>query len=63
MHVHLITTEPLDTSRKVLVGLFTFWYEMTNLRNSLILGLLMLVGWARAIPGLLRANRRGGRPG
>jgi 4-amino-4-deoxy-L-arabinose transferase-like glycosyltransferase len=55
----LILTQPLDTIRKVFVGLFTFWYEMTSLRNSLIPGSLALLGWALAIVGLIRANREG----
>jgi 4-amino-4-deoxy-L-arabinose transferase-like glycosyltransferase len=55
----LITTEPLDTARKIFVGLFTFWYEMTSLKNSLIPGSLALIGCALAIPGLIRANREG----
>ena len=50
-------TEPLDTVRKVLVGLFTFWYQMTSLRNSLIPGSLAIVGWALAAIGLRRAHR------
>lgn len=57
----LITTEPLDTVRKVFVGLFTFWYQMTSLTNSLVPGSLALVGWGLAIVGLIRA-RREGRP-
>ena len=56
---HLIATQPLDTARKVFVGLFTFWYEMTSLSNSLIPGLLALIGWALAIVGLRRAHREG----
>src|SRR5712671_6966805 len=56
---HLIATRPLDTARKVFVGLFTFWYEMTSLSNSLIPGLLALIGWALAIVGLRRAHREG----
>jgi hypothetical protein len=55
----LIATQPLDTVRKVFVGLFTFWYEMTSLTNSLIPGSLALIGWALAIVGLRRANREG----
>jgi len=55
----LIVTEPLDTARKVFVGLFTFWYEMTSLRNSLIPGSLALIGWALAIVGLRKAHREG----
>ena len=56
---HLIMTQPLDTARKIFVGLFTFWYEMTSLRNSLIPGSLALIGGALAIVGLRRANREG----
>jgi 4-amino-4-deoxy-L-arabinose transferase-like glycosyltransferase len=55
----LITTQPLDTARKFLVGLFTFWYEMTSLRNSLIPGSTALIGWTLAIIGLRRGNREG----
>ncbi len=54
---HLIATQPLDTARKVFVGLFTFWYQMTGLRNSLIPGTLAVVGWAFAFVGLRRAYR------
>jgi 4-amino-4-deoxy-L-arabinose transferase-like glycosyltransferase len=56
---HLIVTRPLDTIRKVVVGLFTFWYEMTSLKNSLIPASLAVVGWAFAIVGLRRAHREG----
>jgi 4-amino-4-deoxy-L-arabinose transferase-like glycosyltransferase len=56
---HLIVTQPLDTARKVFVGLFTFWYQMTSLRNSLVPGSLAIIGWALAFVGLRRAHREG----
>ena len=56
---HLIATQPLDTARKIFVGLFTFWYEMTSLRNSLIPGALALAAWALAIVGLRGTNHEG----
>ena len=55
----LIRTQPLDTVRKVVVGLFTFWYEMTTLKNSLIPASLAVVGWALAFVGWRRAHREG----
>jgi hypothetical protein len=55
----MIVARPLDTARKLLVGLFTFWYEMTSLRNSLIPAALAAIGWAFAFVGLKRAHREG----
>jgi 4-amino-4-deoxy-L-arabinose transferase-like glycosyltransferase len=55
----LILTRPLDTARKIVVGLFTFWYEMTTLKNSLIPASLALIGWALAFVGWRRAHREG----
>jgi 4-amino-4-deoxy-L-arabinose transferase-like glycosyltransferase len=57
----MIITHPLDTARKVVVGLFTFWYEMTTLKNSLVPASLALIGWGLAFVGWSRA-RREGRP-
>jgi 4-amino-4-deoxy-L-arabinose transferase-like glycosyltransferase len=59
--MQMIRTQPLDTVRKVVVGLFTFWYEMTSLKNSLVPAFLAIVAWAFAFVGLKRA-RREGRP-
>jgi 4-amino-4-deoxy-L-arabinose transferase-like glycosyltransferase len=55
----LIVTRPFDTLRKVFVGLFTFWYEMTSLKNSLIPASLAVIGFGFAIIGLKRAHREG----
>jgi 4-amino-4-deoxy-L-arabinose transferase-like glycosyltransferase len=55
----MIRTHPLDTVRKFVVGLFTFWYEMTSLVNSLIPAVLAVIGWALAFVGLKRAHREG----
>jgi 4-amino-4-deoxy-L-arabinose transferase-like glycosyltransferase len=52
----LIVTQPLDTARKVAVGLFTFWYEMSNLTNSVVPAALALAGWVLAFIGWRRAR-------
>jgi 4-amino-4-deoxy-L-arabinose transferase-like glycosyltransferase len=57
----MIVEHPLDTVRKVVVGMFTFWYEMTSLKNSLVPASLALVSWILAFIGLKRA-RSEGRP-
>lgn len=53
----LIREHPLDTVRKCVVGLFTFWYEMTNLKNSLITGSMAVAAWIFAVIGFQRARR------
>ena len=58
----MIIRHPLDTLRKCFVGLFTFWYEMTNIKNSLVPGTLAVAGWLLALAGLKR-TRAEGRPG
>src|SRR5262249_32599619 len=50
-----------DTVRKVVVGMLTFWYEMTSLKNSLVPASLALVSWILAFVGFKRA-REEGRP-
>jgi 4-amino-4-deoxy-L-arabinose transferase-like glycosyltransferase len=52
----MIVEHPLDTVRKVVVGLLTFWYEMTSLKNSLVPASLALVSWILAFIGLKRAR-------
>jgi 4-amino-4-deoxy-L-arabinose transferase-like glycosyltransferase len=53
----MIVEHPLDTVRKGVVGLFTFWYEMSNLTNSMVPAALALVGWVLAFIGWRRARR------
>jgi 4-amino-4-deoxy-L-arabinose transferase-like glycosyltransferase len=57
----MIIEHPFETVRKVVVGMFTFWYEMTSLRNSLVPGILALANWILAFVGWKRA-RTEGRP-
>jgi hypothetical protein len=54
-----IVERPFDTLRKCVVGLFTFWYEMTSLKNSLIPFTLAVVNWILAVVGIKRARREG----
>ena len=53
----MIREHPIDTVRKVVVGMFTFWYEMTSLANSLIPASLALISWVLAFFGLRRAHQ------
>ncbi|MFT3925222.1 MAG: glycosyltransferase family 39 protein [Myxococcales bacterium] len=52
----LIMEQPLELVRKCVMGVFTFWYEMTSLRNSLVPAVLALVGWVLAFMGFKRAR-------
>jgi 4-amino-4-deoxy-L-arabinose transferase-like glycosyltransferase len=54
-----IVERPFDTLRKVFVGIFTFWYEMTSLKNSLIPFTLAIGNWILAVIGMRRAHREG----
>jgi 4-amino-4-deoxy-L-arabinose transferase-like glycosyltransferase len=56
-----LLADPALFVRKFVVQLFTFWYEMTSLVNSLVAGALAIVLWAFALVGLRRA-RELGRP-
>lgn len=53
----MIKEHPFLTVRKVVVGLFTFWYEMTSLRNSLVPFTLAIGNWILAIVGMRQARR------
>jgi len=49
--------EPAEFFRKFTTGLFTFWYQMTSLANSLLTGLCALGVWVLALFGMRRAWR------
>lgn len=49
--------EPGAVARKSGLGLFTFWYELTSLKNSLIAGALAALTWAFALVGWRRTRR------
>ncbi len=55
----MIREQPLETTRKFVVGLFTFWYEMTSLRNSLIPLTLAIGCWILTFIGWRRAHAEG----
>ncbi|MDP2292393.1 MAG: glycosyltransferase family 39 protein [Actinomycetota bacterium] len=56
-----LRAEPGGVARKTVVGMFTFWYQLTSLTNSLLAGFLAVVAWIFAIIGWRQA-RREGRP-
>jgi 4-amino-4-deoxy-L-arabinose transferase-like glycosyltransferase len=49
--------EPGEFVRKFTTGLFTFWYQMTSLANSLLAGVCALGAWVLALLGVRRAWR------
>lgn len=50
-----LLADPLAFVRKTLIGVFTFWYQMTSLTNSLAAGAMSLVAWVFAAIGLFRS--------
>lgn len=51
-----LLASPAAFVRKTAVGVFSFWYEMTSLPNSLAAGVMALVAWLLAFVGLPRAR-------
>jgi 4-amino-4-deoxy-L-arabinose transferase-like glycosyltransferase len=49
--------EPAAVARKTAIGLFTFWYQMTSLTNSLLAAVLAAASWVLAFIGWRRARR------
>lgn len=55
----VIREEPTEVLRKSVVGLFTFWYQLTSLPNSLLVLACAVGAWALALIGWRRAHRAG----
>ena len=54
-----LVANPAEFIRKFVTGLFTFWYEMTSMINSLFAGLVALAFWIFALIGIQRAKLEG----
>ena len=53
----VIREEPLKVARKTFVGLFTFWYQLTSFKNSLLVLACAIGAWTLAVIGWRRARR------
>jgi 4-amino-4-deoxy-L-arabinose transferase-like glycosyltransferase len=56
--VQQFVSQPSEFARKFVVGLFTFWYEMTSFSTSLVAGLLAVATIGLAIVGIRGARGR-----
>jgi hypothetical protein len=54
-----LRADPAGFLRKFAVQVFTFWYQMTSLTNSLVAGLMAVVLWTLALVGWKRARGAG----
>jgi 4-amino-4-deoxy-L-arabinose transferase-like glycosyltransferase len=54
-----LKADPLLAVKKGLIGVFTFWYQMTSLKTSLVAGFLALAAWGMAALGIGPARREG----
>jgi 4-amino-4-deoxy-L-arabinose transferase-like glycosyltransferase len=53
----VLREEPLQVARKSVVGLATFWYQLTSFKNSVLVLACAIGAWALAIVGWVRAHR------
>ncbi len=51
----VLRDDPAAVVRKSVIGLFTFWYQMTSLRNSVLTGCSALGAWILAALGWRRS--------
>jgi hypothetical protein len=54
-----LLAQPGQVARKTAIGMFTFWYELTSFKNSLLALVLAIGAWALALVGWRRAHREG----
>ncbi len=54
-----LIAEPGAFVRKCFIGLFTFWYEVTNRPNSVLVGGCAAIAWGFALFGARRAKLQG----
>lgn len=52
-----LIAQPGQVVRKTAIGMLTFWYELTSLKNSLLALVLAIGGWVLAWIGWRRARR------
>jgi 4-amino-4-deoxy-L-arabinose transferase-like glycosyltransferase len=50
-------SEPGAVARKMAIGLFTFWYELTSFQNSMLALGLAMIAWFFAVIGWRQARR------
>ena len=55
----VLVEEPGTVARKTVVGLLTFWYQLTSLKNSLLVLVCAIAMWSFAIVGWRRARLLG----
>ncbi|MET0458726.1 MAG: glycosyltransferase family 39 protein [Ilumatobacteraceae bacterium] len=55
--IRVIKEEPQEVVRKTAAGFFAFWYQLTSLKNSLLILVCAIGAWVLAAVGWRRAHR------